>query len=48
MNRKNQLTAYCLCILFSCSLNPVEAQKSAKKPFISGVDPKNFDTDVVP
>ncbi|MFM7585562.1 MAG: M13 family metallopeptidase [Bacteroidota bacterium] len=48
MNRKNQLTAICLCLLFACALNPAAAQKSAKKPTISGIDPKNFDTDVVP
>jgi len=48
MNRKNQLTAICLCLLFACALNPAAAQMTAKKPTISGIDPKNFDTDVVP
>jgi putative endopeptidase len=48
MNRKNQLKAICLCLLFACTLNPAEAQMTAKKPTISGIDPKNFDTDVVP
>lgn len=48
MNRKNQLTAICLCLLFACALNPAAAQMTAKKTTISGIDPKNFDTDVVP